>query len=69
MRLPAYVNMESTPYDANLFRQGIEPLGEDEDVNVKRSRMISVRNTIRWKWVTGDDGEPVSAERACFTAS
>lgn len=52
--------MESTPYDANLFRAGIEPIGEEEDVTVKRSRMISVRNTIRWKWVTGDDGQPVS---------
>jgi RNA polymerase-associated protein LEO1 len=60
MRLPAYVNMEPTPYDPVLYRAGLEPVPANEDQNAKRSKMISVRNTIRWKWATGDDGEPVS---------
>lgn len=60
MRLPAYVNFESTPYDPTLYRAGLDTPPEDEDVNLKRSRMIQVRNTIRWKWSTGDDGKPVS---------
>lgn len=59
MRLPAYVNMDPNPYDPVLYRAGLEPVPENEDQNAKRSKMISVRNTIRWKWVTGDDGEPV----------
>lgn len=59
MRLPAYVNFESTPYDPTLYRAGLDTPSEDEDVNLKRSRMIQVRNTIRWKWSTGDDGKPV----------
>lgn len=59
MRLPAYVNMDPNPYDPILYRAGLEPVAENEDNNVKRSKMISVRNTMRWKWVTGDDGKPV----------
>lgn len=51
--------MESTPYDPVLYRAGLEPVPDNENENAKRSKMISVRNTIRWKWVTGDDGEPV----------
>jgi RNA polymerase-associated protein LEO1 len=58
MRLPAYVNVESKPYDPMLYRAGLEQ-PEKEDVNMKRARMIQVRNTIRWKWSTGDDGKPV----------
>jgi len=59
MRLPAYVNVESKPYDPTLYRAGLET-PEKEDDNMKRSRMIQVRNTVRWKWSTGDDGKPVS---------
>lgn len=59
MRLPAYVNMEHTPYDPVLYRAGLDPVPDEEEINAKRARMISVRNTIRWKWATGDDGEPV----------
>jgi len=58
MRLPAYVNVESKPYDPILYRHGLEK-PEKEDDNMKRARMIQVRNTVRWKWTTGDDGKPV----------
>jgi RNA polymerase-associated protein LEO1 len=58
MRLPAYVNVESRPYDPILYRHGLEK-PEKEDDNMKRARMIQVRNTVRWKWTTGDDGKPV----------
>jgi RNA polymerase-associated protein LEO1 len=51
--------MDSKPYDPTLYRAGLDTPPEDEDANMKRSRMIQVRNTIRWKWVTGDDGVPV----------
>jgi RNA polymerase-associated protein LEO1 len=60
MRLPAYVNVESKPYDPILYRHGLEK-PEKEDDNMKRARMIQVRNTVRWKWTTGDDGKPVRA--------
>lgn len=63
MRLPAYVNVESKPYDPMLYRHGLEK-PEKEDDNMKRARMIQVRNTIRWKWSTGDDGKPVCAFRS-----
>jgi RNA polymerase-associated protein LEO1 len=58
MRLPAYVNVESRPYDPILYRHGLEK-PEKEDDNMKRARMIQIRNTVRWKWTTGDDGKPV----------
>jgi RNA polymerase-associated protein LEO1 len=62
MRLPAYVNVESRPYDPILYRHGLDK-PEKEDDNMKRARMIQVRNTIRWKWTTGDDGKPVRSHR------
>jgi RNA polymerase-associated protein LEO1 len=62
-KLPAYMKIDSKPYDAEYYR---ETLGEDEvldgsqDPKAARRRMLEVKNTIRWKWVTGPDGEPVS---------
>lgn len=59
MKLPAYVNIESKPFDPDLYR---ETLDDDpvEGNTAAKSKMIGVRNTIRWKWVTGGDGEMVS---------
>ncbi len=63
MKLPAYVNIESRPYDPDYYRATLEdaPIDGKAEPLAARSRMIGVRNTIRWKWVTGPDGEPVSS--------
>ncbi|RSH94895.1 hypothetical protein EHS25_004701 [Saitozyma podzolica] len=60
MKLPAYVNVESKPYEPDLYRAGLEgpEIDGKENPVAARAKMIGVRNTIRWKWVTGADGEP-----------
>jgi hypothetical protein len=62
MKLPAYVNVESKPYEPDLYRAGLDgpEIDGKENPVAARAKMIGVRNTIRWKWVTGADGEPVS---------
>ncbi|WRT63878.1 uncharacterized protein IL334_000804 [Kwoniella shivajii] len=67
MKLPAYVNVDSSPYEPDLYRENLN--GEetiDGSINpiAAKSRMIGVRNTIRWKWVTGGDGEPMRQSNA-----
>ena len=61
LKLPAYVNIESRPYDPDFYRAHLEDISIDGKAEplLARSKMIGVRNTIRWKWVTGGDGEPV----------
>lgn len=65
MKLPAYVNVESKPYEPDLYRAGLDgpEIDGKENPVAARAKMIGVRNTIRWKWVTGADGEPVSGTR------
>ncbi|WVR03652.1 hypothetical protein IAU60_000647 [Kwoniella sp. DSM 27419] len=60
MKLPAYVNLDSRPYDPDLYRETLDEDQADGKVDpiTAKSRMIGVRNTIRWRWVTGGDGEP-----------
>ena len=61
LRLPAYINLESQPYDPSHYRATLKQDKLDpKDVIGAKSRMLQVRNTIRWKWVTGPDGEAVS---------
>jgi RNA polymerase-associated protein LEO1 len=68
MKLPAYVNIEARPYDPEFYRLTSvaqqEPLDPSDNIGAK-SRMIGIRNTVRWKWVTGPDGEQVSVWHTC----
>ncbi|RXK38078.1 hypothetical protein M231_04637 [Tremella mesenterica] len=58
LRLPAYVNYDSKPYHPDLFRATAEVTDGKTDPLGAKGRMIGVRNTMRWRWVTGADGEP-----------
>jgi RNA polymerase-associated protein LEO1 len=71
MKLPAYVNVESKPYEPDLYRAGLEgpEIDGKENPVAARAKMIGVRNTIRWKWVTGADGEPVSGRSTDWESS
>ncbi|WVQ93688.1 hypothetical protein IAU59_000764 [Kwoniella sp. CBS 9459] len=66
LKLPAYVNIESKPYDPDLYRESLDEEAIDgaADPIGAKSKMIGVRNTIRWKWVTGGDGEPMRQSNA-----
>ncbi|KAK4686953.1 RNA polymerase-associated protein LEO1, partial [Tremellales sp. Uapishka_1] len=64
MKLPAYVNIEAKPYDVQLYRETLEEAEDKDDVLAAKSKMIGVRNTIRWRWVTGPDGEPMRQSNA-----
>ncbi|WVW81994.1 hypothetical protein I302_103999 [Kwoniella bestiolae CBS 10118] len=66
MKLPAYVNLESKPYDPDLYRETLneEPIDGQANAVAAKSKMIGVRNTIRWKWVTGGDGKPTRQSNA-----
>ncbi|ORX35354.1 Leo1-like protein-domain-containing protein [Kockovaella imperatae] len=66
LRLPAYVNIEPKPYDAHYYQ---ETLNESEidgskDPMGAKSRMLGVKNTIRWRWVMGPEGKPVRKSNA-----
>ena len=62
MKFPAYVNLDPKPFDPDFYRatQEEEPIDGAADPIAAKSMMIGVKNTIRWRWVTGPDGEPVS---------
>ncbi|WWC58312.1 uncharacterized protein I303_100852 [Kwoniella dejecticola CBS 10117] len=66
MKLPAYVNIDSNPYEPDLYRETLNEESIDGAANpiAAKSKMIGVRNTIRWKWVTGGDGEPTRQSNA-----
>ncbi|WWD09152.1 hypothetical protein V865_007274 [Kwoniella europaea PYCC6329] len=66
MKLPAYVNIESKPYEPDLYRETLneEPIDGKTNPVAAKSKMIGVRNTIRWKWVTGGDGKPTRQSNA-----
>ncbi|OCF45100.1 RNA polymerase-associated protein LEO1 [Kwoniella heveanensis CBS 569] len=66
LKLPAYVNIESKPYEPDLYRESLdeEPIDGATDPIGAKSKMIGVRNTIRWRWVTGGDGEPMRQSNA-----
>jgi RNA polymerase-associated protein LEO1 len=56
------VNIESKPYDPEYYISQMDT----EEVEIPltglaaKSRMIGVKNTIRWKWVKDSDGNYVS---------
>ncbi|KAL1411873.1 Paf1 complex component [Vanrija albida] len=58
LKLPAYVNIESRPYEPEYYRETIDHDDEPQDNVAAKGKMIGVRNTIRWRWVTGGDGKP-----------
>ncbi|WVQ79139.1 hypothetical protein IAT38_001234 [Cryptococcus sp. DSM 104549] len=62
MKLPSFVNLETQPYDPDLYRANLDD--EPLEGSAAKARMMNVRSTIRWKWVTGPDGEPVRRSNA-----
>ncbi|KJE03658.1 RNA polymerase-associated protein LEO1 [Cryptococcus gattii NT-10] len=66
MKFPAYINLDPKPFDSDLYRatQEEEPIDGAADPIAAKSMMIGVKNTIRWRWVTGPDGEPVRQSNA-----
>ena len=69
MKLPAYVNIETRPYDSEYYRAHLneEPIDGKLEPLAAKTKMIGVRNTIRWRWHTGPDGEPVSRRIASLS--
>ncbi|WVQ74569.1 hypothetical protein IAR50_004170 [Cryptococcus sp. DSM 104548] len=65
MKLPAYINLDSQPFDSDHYRATAEeaPDGTEKPLAAK-SHMIGVKNTIRWRWATGPDGEPTRQSNA-----
>jgi RNA polymerase-associated protein LEO1 len=61
MKLPAYVNLESKPFEPDHYRETLDDDVEEKTPWAAKDKMIGIRNTIRWRWITGPDGEPVSA--------
>ena len=59
------MNIDHRPYDPNHYRETLPDETIDGKANpvAARSKMLSIKNTIRWKWVSGLDGQPVS--RTC----
>ncbi|WVO13298.1 hypothetical protein L204_100911 [Cryptococcus depauperatus] len=66
MKLPSYVNIDSRPFDAEYYRatQDEEPIDGAAHPVAAKSMMIGVKNTIRWRWITGPDGEPIRQSNA-----
>lgn len=62
MKLPAYVNIDNKPYDADYYHA----TAEDDDIDGKeqpmlaKQKILAVKNTIRWRWTAGLDGQQVS---------
>jgi len=68
MKLPAYVNLDSKPYDGDYYSElqsGEEVIDGKEQPLLAKQRMLGVKNTIRWKWISDTEGNPVS----CATRS
>lgn len=57
LKLPQHINLEANPYEADYYRGQLK--GEDETLRgpEAKGRMLDVRNTMRWRWVTGPDGQ------------
>ncbi|TXT07486.1 hypothetical protein VHUM_03206 [Vanrija humicola] len=64
LKLPAYVNIESRPYEPEYYRETIDHDEDPQDNVAAKGKMIGVRNTIRWRWATGGDGKPVRESNA-----
>lgn len=64
LKLPAYVNIESRPYEPEFYRETIDHDEDPQDNIAAKGKMIGVRNTVRWRWATGGDGKPVRESNA-----
>lgn len=72
LRLPKGIGAGAEPYEPQLYKETEGPVQEAEDAELKKpqerrrralERMHDVANTIRWKWVDGSGGVPVSPGR------
>ncbi|ORY24457.1 Leo1-like protein-domain-containing protein [Naematelia encephala] len=66
LKLPAYVNIDAKPYDSAYYRATLdeEEIDGRTDPIAAKSRMLGVRNTIRWKWGIGPNDEPARESNA-----
>jgi RNA polymerase-associated protein LEO1 len=64
LKLPQHINLEANPYEADYYRGQLT--GEDDSLrgSEAKARMLDVRNTMRWRWVTGPDGKPTKQANA-----
>jgi hypothetical protein len=67
IRMPNFVKLDSKPFHQDTY---VGPEQEDDDtiqqqVDALKERSLSIKleveNTVRWRWVKGEDGEDVSS--------
>lgn len=63
LKLPSFVAVEPSPYDPDTHRDvtaaAEKEANEQNDKKVATANFLLAKNTIRWKWVNGPDGQPV----------
>lgn len=64
LKLPAYVNLESRPYNEDYYRATADDNEEELKGFAAKGKMIGVRNTIRWRWAGKDGEEPTRQSNA-----
>lgn len=61
--MPNFVKFDSQPFHPDTYRGPEADLDLAEQAESLRERSMSIKleveNTIRWKWVTGQDGKKV----------
>lgn len=69
MKLPLYVNLDSRPYDGDYYKElerEEETIDGKAEPKLAKQKILTVKNTIRWKWTSGTDGKPVrKASQGC----
>jgi RNA polymerase-associated protein LEO1 len=62
LKLPLYVNLDSRPYDGDYYKElerEEETIDGKSEPKLAKQKILTVKNTIRWKWTSGTDGKPV----------
>ncbi|BEI79745.1 hypothetical protein CcaverHIS002_0102740 [Cutaneotrichosporon cavernicola] len=64
LKLPQHINLEADPYEANFYTAQLT--GDDDNLrgSEAQARMLEVRNTMRWRWITGSDNKPARQANA-----
>lgn len=52
------MNIEQNPFEPDFYRRNLEAGSDELHGNEAKGHMIKVRNTMRWRWITGSDGRP-----------
>ena len=65
IRMPNFVKIDPVPFTPESYRGPETYLGEAEQAETLRERSMSIKleveNTIRWRWINGEDGEKASS--------